>query len=381
MFKDFIQNSVIAAWRSSTCPTDELHGYAEEKLLHQTRHGVTLMCMVFAVLMLAEVFLYLAVFNEVERLYTCVMLAALGAHIGFTCRNVDDQKTLHLLGMTLLIIGGTAFLLSAQNTGGFSTTLFVSIALLFMLIPIVPWGLREGVTIAALIYLTFTLSTWSRQAFFDRENLWVLQFLMLGTMGIALLIVARNTLISKADIRARYALENANSKINELSNKDPLTGAWNRRYYQGAFITQLYEHCIAPKHCFFGFFDLDNFKQLNDLRGHAYGDHVLIELVQAFSQHSGNEDVIIRMGGDEFAVCFTSDDAQAFLQHVHDTWVKNCQRIHTDLAPSFSAGVVPLDPGYIDNLEQLYQTADSALYRAKARKQQQAETLKVCLVS
>ncbi|NNL56458.1 MAG: hypothetical protein HKO71_01780, partial [Pseudomonadales bacterium] len=217
MLKNIIQRALAPVWSMSETSVDDLQRYSQEKILQQTRRGVTTMCVVFALLMIAELVLYLAIFDNSEHIYSCVMLAALALHIAFTSRSVDDQKTLHLLGMTLLVIGGTSFLLTAQGAGSFSTTTIVSISLLFMLIPLVPWGLRQGVTIAALIYLTFTLSTWGSNSLFARDTLWVLQFLMLGTMSIALLIVARNAQISKTDIRARFELESANKKISEMS--------------------------------------------------------------------------------------------------------------------------------------------------------------------
>ena len=61
--------------------------------------------------------------------------------------------------MTLVIITGTAFVLLAHRTGAFGAVLFSSVVLLFMVIPMVPWGLREASVVTLLVYGVFSAST------------------------------------------------------------------------------------------------------------------------------------------------------------------------------------------------------------------------------
>ncbi|HEV2682123.1 MAG TPA: diguanylate cyclase, partial [Rhodanobacter sp.] len=83
----------------------------------------------------------------------------------------------------------------------------------------------------------------------------------------------------------------------EWSVHDPLTGAFNRRYL-GKVERSLRDapawSCIA--------IDLDHFKEINDTHGHQRGDEVLVEVVNFLSSCIGKDDIIVRMGGDEFIV-------------------------------------------------------------------------------
>lgn len=382
MFPNVVKRLWSPVWDITGFSSSDLRAYSHEKMLAETRRGLITMCIAFSVMMLADAWLYFLFFKDTALpTYTCILLSVLGLYIAFMSRSVDDQKAMHLLGMTALIIGGTAFILLAHQTGNFSAMLFVSITMLFMLIPIVPWGLREALTVASLIYVSFTLSTWGDQYLFNRESLWLLQFIMLGAITIALIIVARNTRVCKADLQARFELEKAHQKILTISNKDPLTGAWNRRYYDQVFKENLFKQCDMAKNRFFGFIDLNEFKQLNDISGHAHGDHVLIQLVNAFEHVGASDDEIIRMGGDEFAVCFSSEDVEHFFHQVFEQWLVLCNQDENNAPLSFSAGVVTLANRHTEDINELYQLADKALYRAKRGEAFNFGPLKLCMVA
>ena len=218
------------------------------------------------------------------------------------------RSALYMLGTTLLMISGTAFVLLAHKTGDFNQVLFASVALLFMVAPLVPWGLREAVLVTGLIYLTFTVSTLTSYERFDSESLWSLQFIMLSAGLISLLLVMRNTTIRKADLQTRFDLEQTNRKILHLSNKDPLTGAWNRRFLKNVFEAKTQAWHADGKDFHFAYLDLDNFKPINDNCGHDFGDEVLRCVSQHFTVALGDDGYLVRMGGDEFALLYTSDD-------------------------------------------------------------------------
>jgi len=68
------------------------------------------------------------------------------------------------------------------------------------------------------------------------------------------------------------------------------------------------------------YFDLDNFKTVNDTLGHSAGDQLLITVVTTLTQHLRNTDIIARLGGDEFAILLTETgyaDANSAFQHTH----------------------------------------------------------------
>src|SRR6266568_4209580 len=126
--------------------------------------------------------------NELTRYASAVMcrearqgtfgvLALLALHVAVSARAITDIKVLYLLGMMLLAVSGLAFVLLAHRYGVFTATLFSTVVLLFMVVPLVPWGLREALFAVGIIYLIFTGSTLSVAGRFPHEALWTLQFL------------------------------------------------------------------------------------------------------------------------------------------------------------------------------------------------------------
>ncbi len=89
---------------------------------------------------------------------------------------------------------------------------------------------------------------------------------------------------------------------------DPLTGAWNRRYFD-KFLRAALERARAGRRTVTVLvFDIDGFKQYNDRFGHPAGDEILIETVRALRSSVRPSDRVCRIGGDEFAVIFDEPD-------------------------------------------------------------------------
>jgi len=146
---------------------------------------------------------------------------------------------------------------------------------------------------------------------------------------------------------------------------DPLTGAANRRQFERV----LDELCgePAPHHALL-FLDLDRFKPVNDLHGHAAGDRLLCDIAAGLRQLARPGDLVARLGGDEFAVLLrrsaaaeTRSLATAMLDFVASyrlMW--NGQRVTVGT----SIGVVTIDTPKLDPAT-LLEHADRALYAAK----------------
>src|SRR5690606_22340113 len=95
----------------------------------------------------------------------------------------------------------------------------------------------------------------------------------------------------------------------QLANKDELTGLWNRRYFN-QYLSQLLDRAAIQRfRVTLMIFDIDDFKQFNDRCGHDVGDQVLQETARLMQSVVRENDVVARIGGDEFAVIFW--DAQA----------------------------------------------------------------------
>jgi diguanylate cyclase (GGDEF)-like protein/PAS domain S-box-containing protein len=153
------------------------------------------------------------------------------------------------------------------------------------------------------------------------------------------------------DVTAQYGQERL---LRELSQRDPLTNCFNRRYLLQ--LETLWGD--APAACVA--FDLDHFKQVNDTHGHQRGDTVLVGFAEFLLRHTRDQDVVVRLGGDEFAVLLARVDEAGMLQ-----WMT---RVRADAAQSpigFSKGAAVRLPG--ETLEQTLANADQELYRQRRR--------------
>ncbi len=104
------------------------------------------------------------------------------------------------------------------------------------------------------------------------------------------------------------SLHDRQQSLRRAAFTDPLTGAWNRRYFDGFLQAALDRARETRRTVTVLVFDIDEFKQYNDNYGHPAGDEILIEVVRALQASVRPSDRVCRIGGDEFAVIF--DDPQ-----------------------------------------------------------------------
>lgn len=368
------------AWSTTRFAADDLSSYAERLMIEETRRGLIAMAAVFLILLAA--FALVSARLELDRsyVYTSAALGALAIHVCFAARAIHEIRTLHVLGMTLLVISGSSFVLLAHRAGGFGAALFSAVVLLYMVVPMVPWGLREASIVTMLIYGLFSSSIWSVAERFDAQTAWALQVFMLTAGAVSLTLVARGANVRKADIRARFDLESAHRELERLSREDPLTGAWNRRFLESEFPALLERLRKAQHNGYFALLDLDHFKQLNDTCGHAHGDRVLQLVGQVFREHVAETGHLVRTGGDEFTLLTEGEDPEPTIAEAVEA-VREAAGGGPGAPPfSISVGLVVLPPGATVSLERAYRRADQALYRAKARRDPQAGSSRVVRV-
>lgn len=115
-------------------------------------------------------------------------------------------------------------------------------------------------------------------------------------------------------------------------------------------------------------FDIDNFKAINDNEGHPKGDEVIIKFAQCLQMNFKENDIVARMGGDEFAV-FIKDElfinimknkCEVVLEYLRGELREYYEKYHV----SASIGVAYVSKGN-HTYESLYNSADAALYIAK----------------
>jgi diguanylate cyclase (GGDEF)-like protein len=115
------------------------------------------------------------------------------------------------------------------------------------------------------------------------------------------------------------------------------------------------------------FIDVDNLKLVNDTYGHSVGDQALVELADRLTSMGRNDDVISRIGGDEFVILLpwlhSVDDAELVAARVLSSLEQPIEADMADIQLSVSIGVA--FAAGVESADEILRQADAALYRAK----------------
>lgn len=205
---------------------------------------------------------------------------------------------------------------------------------------------------------------------------------IIGTVNMASSDDSRFIQGSATDLLQRLAailavcIENAMNmeKLKLLGLLDPLTGIYNRRYFDERTIEELNRAARhrSPVSCLF--IDIDHFKQFNDCYGHSVGDLVLQSVAQVIRFQMRKSDVLCRYGGEEFAALLTDTPKQTAMEIAERIRLLVEQR-SIELAAAEEALQVTVSIGCSTllnisnnieaNLSGLLSSADKALYTSK----------------
>jgi len=168
--------------------------------------------------------------------------------------------------------------------------------------------------------------------------------------------------------RLLSTLQEYSSKLEEVSIRDPLTRLYNRRKFE-EFLRYEFSRSIRHEHCFsLIIFDLDNFKAINDTYGHPVGDLVLEQFANLLRKHSRKSDLVARLGGDEFAVILpeTTNAMGIVVAEKLRTILGSTELVlpSGNTRVTISVGVASY-PDNGEDMDNLFQAVDVALYRAK----------------
>lgn len=190
------------------------------------------------------------------------------------------------------------------------------------------------------------------------QNMSIILIGIIILMGIASLIFASN----------RHQKLILQKKSHYLAYHDALTGLYNRY----ALTETKGQHSLLtnrPNGSYSVFFlDLDGFKPINDTHGHQVGDQVLQTIASRLKNTVRKEDIVVRIGGDEFAIITHYTVDHVAIQIFGDRLIKAIEKpIQLDdktlhLGTSIGVASYPQDG---DNLNQLIDLADAAMYKAK----------------
>ncbi len=182
-------------------------------------------------------------------------------------------------------------------------------------------------------------------------------------IGISIYIFVQQFLLQK---KQREILL-LNEKLTELSMKDELTGAGNRRAGMQLLEYQVKQSKRYNQKLSIAMIDIDYFKQVNDEYGHASGDSVLRHLSSILKSSLRKSDSIFRLGGDEFLVIFPQTELEncALAINKMNQYVKNhpYRFDKTTLPLSLSIGIAELTEK--ESIESLLHRVDIKLYEAK----------------
>jgi len=163
--------------------------------------------------------------------------------------------------------------------------------------------------------------------------------------------------------------ERMQSQLYDSATRDPLTQAFNRRYFNERLAS---EWAYAKRHrtpCALVAIDADHFKRVNDTYGHAAGDYVLKSLVVVAQKVVRKEDLVARIGGEEFMVLARGTvRTQALILAERIRVAVEAFEFEFEgqkLAVTISLGVSTSDDLGVESPEELSGRADEFLYRAK----------------
>ena len=156
---------------------------------------------------------------------------------------------------------------------------------------------------------------------------------------------------------ANRALVEAQEKLRELVDRDPLTELCNRRRL-GRETRRVQETGAAV-----AFLDLDGFKEINDRYGHMAGDACLRRAAQTLLESFREEDLVLRWGGDEFLVIAPGLPEAALRQRLENVRSRLGQATPGHPPLGFTAGITSLEPG--GSLRAAIAEADRRMYAAK----------------
>ena len=153
-----------------------------------------------------------------------------------------------------------------------------------------------------------------------------------------------------------------------LAERDSLTGLYNRHRFQEQLGQMLVDVERRNSHGALLFFDLDEFKYINDTFGHRAGDAMLIRVAGEVSALIRRNEVFSRIGGDEFALLMP-DSTEQEAAHLAERIIRAISQIPfrydgQNLRLTTSLGIA-LYPAHGDNAEELVSHADAAMYQAK----------------
>lgn len=276
---------------------------------------------------------------------------------------IDPQATPRFL-LTMALMGFTAFAIAYNflipETRKKPVNLYIGIlaALLsaFLLYMGISYmiGVQSGMTVAPTDRLDVMLFAFSI-------------FLALFSLGIIMAVTQR-----------------VNERLRQQADTDPLTHLYNRRAFELAGQQALGQCARRGSDISAIMLDIDHFKRVNDDHGHNMGDKVLCEIANLLKSSFRSQDVLARLGGEEFCVLMPETDlktAEMIAGRIHSALDGGAVKVNggTPITASLGVSSVNAATTTLATLDTLTEHADHALYRAKHEGRNRVETYELTL--
>lgn len=184
-------------------------------------------------------------------------------------------------------------------------------------------------------------------------------------------VIERTTELAEANEKLRHEINErvkAQYELTHLATHDSLTGLPNRTMFNEQLEIRFHSASRHERNLALFFMDLDGFKTINDTHGHEVGDKLLVELADRLRKCVRKEDIIARMGGDEFTMLLSEphriDDVTLVAEKLIET-VNRPFRIGDHICHVGISIGISLFPRCADTSDKLLCLADDAMYAAK----------------
>lgn len=194
--------------------------------------------------------------------------------------------------------------------------------------------------------------------------------LVIGVLIFVILLLVGGLLL------ALLRLNREHVRVLRLSQADELTGLGNRRYLLNCMEGLYLQGQNEMSSLTLTLLDIDNFKRVNDNFGHPAGDRVLQVFAKALVSESRKNDIVARLGGEEFCVLMPDTDTDGALELAErirqHTAMLSHQQLGIPTTVTVSLGLATMSCGD-SSFERLYSRADKALYQAKIQGRNRVE--------
>lgn len=199
-------------------------------------------------------------------------------------------------------------------------------------------------------------------------NIWQSALGYFASITIALFVSWAMWFVLRQPEKLQKIVKQKTHELEKFALYDYLTGLANRRLLNERLEGVIHQTKHDGKSATLLYFDLDDFKRINDSMGHEAGDYLLQQISHRLNSIIGKNDVIARLGGDEFAVLLLDansiHDASGIAEKLIDVISEPIIQNNKELAVSASVGITMI-PSDGHDLTTLLRNADIAMYAAK----------------